>query len=115
MSVRRRLAAIAILLACASPAPASETITYSYDALGRVVKVSHAGTVNNGVNTCYGNDPAANRANVNVVTSGTCSNPAGSVTFSVSSNAPVVEGSPSTFTISKVGLAAGTLTVNYST
>ncbi len=43
---------------------AAETITYSYDANGRVVAVVHSGTVNNGVNTTYGHDAADNRTNV---------------------------------------------------
>ena len=51
-------AALALL---AAPAYASETITYSYDALGRVVAVAHSGSVNNGLNAAYSFDPAANR------------------------------------------------------
>lgn len=43
------------------PASAAETITYTYDALGRVVTVWHAGTVNNGLTAAYSYDPAANR------------------------------------------------------
>jgi hypothetical protein len=48
----------------ASPAFATETITYAYDALGRLVKVVHTGTVNNNQQTVYTNDPADNRTNV---------------------------------------------------
>ena len=51
-------AALAFL---AAPAYAAETITYSYDALGRVVAVAHSGSVNNGLNAAYSYDPAANR------------------------------------------------------
>lgn len=47
-------------------AMASETITYSYDAQGRLVKTQHTGTVNNGVVTTYSHDAADNRVNVNV-------------------------------------------------
>jgi hypothetical protein len=50
-----------------APALAAETITYSYDALGRLVQVTHSGTVNNGVQSSYGYDPADNRTNVTVV------------------------------------------------
>ncbi|MFL6725203.1 MAG: RHS repeat domain-containing protein [Sphingomicrobium sp.] len=42
-------------------ASASETITYSYDARGRLVQVAHSGTVNNGVTTSYVYDKAHNR------------------------------------------------------
>ncbi len=48
----------------ASPVFAAETITYSYDALGRLVKAAHTGTVNNNMQTVYTNDPADNRTNV---------------------------------------------------
>ena len=47
-----------------TPAPASETITYTYDAKGRLVKVVHSGTVNNGVQTTYQHDKGDNRKNV---------------------------------------------------
>lgn len=57
----------AILLASvvlALPAYAAETITYTYDARGRVVKVVHTGTVNNNVQTQYTHDKADNRKRV---------------------------------------------------
>jgi YD repeat-containing protein len=47
----------------AAPAAATETITYSYDAQGRLVEVERAGTVNNGVDTTYQYDDADNRTN----------------------------------------------------
>ena len=43
---------------------AAETITYTYDAKGRLVKVVHTGTVNNNLTTTYGHDKADNRTNV---------------------------------------------------
>ncbi|HMG48237.1 MAG TPA: RHS repeat domain-containing protein [Allosphingosinicella sp.] len=56
--------AIAVL---AGAAIASETITYSYDARGRLVKVVRTGSVNNNVSATYSYDKADNRTNVNVV------------------------------------------------
>ena len=50
----------------ASPAAASETITYSYDAKGRLVAVAHSGAVNNNVEATYNYDDADNRSNVTV-------------------------------------------------
>ena len=44
-------------------ADAAETITYSYDARGRVIAVVRTGTVNNGVNRTYTVDKADNRTN----------------------------------------------------
>lgn len=48
----------------ATAAVATETITYTYDARGRLVQVQHSGTVNNGVNKTYTQDKAHNRTNV---------------------------------------------------
>ncbi|HEY0411642.1 MAG TPA: RHS repeat domain-containing protein [Allosphingosinicella sp.] len=44
-----------------SLAAAAETITYTYDAKGRLVQVVRSGTVNNGVTTTYAHDKADNR------------------------------------------------------
>ena len=62
----RRLTIVSGALAAvlvASSAAASETITYTYDARGRLVQVAHAGTVNSGVTTSYTYDKAHNRTN----------------------------------------------------
>jgi hypothetical protein len=59
-----------LLLALCAAAPlqgwAAETITYTYDAKGRLVKVEHSGTVNNGVKAEYTHDKADNRKNLKV-------------------------------------------------
>jgi hypothetical protein len=47
-------------------AGASETVNYTYDAKGRLVKVEHSGSVNNNIVTNYSFDKADNRVNVNV-------------------------------------------------
>ena len=66
--IRRAELALSVVLIGAAPALAiaSETITYTYDAKGRLVKVERAGTVNNGVTTNYTHDKANNRTNVTV-------------------------------------------------
>jgi YD repeat-containing protein len=63
--LRTGLAAIAVFspLLTAAPAGASETISYGYDARGRLVQVARTGTVNNGVTTSYTLDKADNRTN----------------------------------------------------
>lgn len=48
------------------PALAVETMTYTYDAHGRVVKVERSGTVNNLVKTEYEHDAVDNRTRVKV-------------------------------------------------
>jgi len=45
-------------------AHAAETITYTYDAKGRLVKAVHTGTVNNNVTVAYEHDKADNRKRV---------------------------------------------------
>ena len=60
------LAVIGALIAAARIASASETITYTYDAKGRVVKVERSGAVNNGVKYEYTHDKANNRRNLKV-------------------------------------------------
>jgi mevalonate pyrophosphate decarboxylase len=52
----------------ATVATASETVTYTYDAKGRLVKVVHVGTVNNNLIANYTFDAADNRKSL-VVTS----------------------------------------------
>ncbi|TXC74377.1 hypothetical protein FSZ31_01045 [Sphingorhabdus soli] len=58
------------MLATATPATAAETVKYTYDAKGRLVKVERAGTVNNGVQTEYEHDKADNRKKVKTTGSG---------------------------------------------
>lgn len=55
-----------LVAAVASYAGASETVNYTYDAKGRLVRVAHSGTVNNNVISNYSFDKADNRVNVNV-------------------------------------------------
>lgn len=51
-------------VAMTAPISAAETITYTYDARGRLVKVERAGSVNNNVKTEYERDKANNRKKV---------------------------------------------------
>jgi hypothetical protein len=53
-----------VLAALPVAAQATETVTYTYDAKGRLVKVVHTGTTNNNLTTTYSHDKADNRANV---------------------------------------------------
>lgn len=55
-----------LALVAANAAQATETVTYTYDAKGRLVKVVRSGSVNNGVTSQYTHDRADNRTNVKV-------------------------------------------------
>lgn len=56
-------------LAIATSAAGAETITYAYDAKGRLVKVIRSGSVNNNVTVDYEHDKADNRTRVKVTNS----------------------------------------------
>lgn len=71
MTRRITLALGAAAALAGSAASAAETVTYTYDARGRLIRVVHTGAVNNNVQTCYKLDKADNRTNVKVTTSGT--------------------------------------------
>lgn len=57
----RRSALLIGLVLAGSPAAATETISYSYDARGRLIQVARTGTVNSGVTTGYQMDKTDNR------------------------------------------------------
>jgi hypothetical protein len=63
-STLSRLALTFGMVASATAAYAAETITYKYDAKGRLIEVKRTGTVNNNVTTTYSHDKADNRKNV---------------------------------------------------
>ncbi|MEQ7874294.1 Calx-beta domain-containing protein [Sphingomonas sp. ASV193] len=95
---------------------AGETKSYIYDANGRLVKAASSGTVNNGATACYAYDPASNRSNVTTSTTAlNCANAGTAVTFSIVSNGPVTEGSPSIFTVTKSGSSPGSISLAYQT
>ena len=51
--MRKIMGALLAVAGLAAPATAAETITYSYDARGRLIQIARTGTVNNGVTTSY--------------------------------------------------------------
>lgn len=65
----RRLSILALCLSASGILPffsaaASETVVYTYDARGRLVKVERSGSVNNGAKTEIQHDKADNRKKV---------------------------------------------------
>jgi len=75
----------------AVPAAAAETVTYSYDALGRLVSTSSSGSVNNGVAAASAYDAAGNRTNYTVTGSGFAG---GTVTLALAGMTVVPLGNP---------------------
>jgi hypothetical protein len=70
MTIRGRAAGVFLAAASVASLPAAalaaETITYTYDVKGRLIKVERSGTVNNNVKAEYRHDKADNRTNVTV-------------------------------------------------
>jgi hypothetical protein len=60
------ITAALIAAGAAWSAMATETVNYTYDARGRLLKVEHSGTINNGVVANYTIDKAENRTNQKV-------------------------------------------------
>ena len=69
MSKTVRLLCALAGLGLAVPVHAAETITYTYDAKGRLVKVVRTGTVNNNVTVDYEHDKANNRTRLKTTNS----------------------------------------------
>ena len=106
----------AAALTAFTPALADETIKYTYDARGRLVKIAHSGTVNNGTTACYSYDKADNRSNVNVATSSECTTSGGGTAPSFAiNNASATEGGAVSFTVSRSGSTSGSYTLDYAT
>lgn len=61
MRKRCFLATTSGMVLLAGTAHGAETINYTYDAQGRVVKAEHSGTVNDDVKTEYEHDDVDNR------------------------------------------------------
>jgi YD repeat-containing protein len=106
----RAFVIFAPLLLIGSAAHAAETITYTYDARGRLKEVAHSGTVNNGITSCYSYDRADNRTNLTVGT-GPCPTPPG---FAIG-DASVTEGGTLVFTVTKTGTTSSSFSVDYAT
>ncbi|HEX8620988.1 MAG TPA: Calx-beta domain-containing protein [Allosphingosinicella sp.] len=124
LSCRIGLLPAASALALAGAAGAAETVTYSYDALGRLTATSTTGTVNNGATTAIGYDPAGNRSSYTAGVGGAVGGgggggggggepPAGAVFAVGDSSAP--EGGSLVFTVTRTGGTGGASSVGYAT
>ncbi len=123
-SIRSATLVIALALVGHQSARADETITYTYDSLGRLVAAKSSGTVNNNRTASYCYEKAGNRKYVKSDTTGVpvdCSTiptpvpppPSGpSITIN---NASASEGGSVAFTVSLSAASTSTVTVDYAT
>lgn len=108
----RRLLIASLLLT--TSASASESTTYTYDALGRLISSSNVGGPRDGKAVLSSYDDAGNRRTHAVgVPAPIIPN---ATTFSVSGpQAAMTEGDSATFTVSRSGTASQDMTVNFAT
>ena len=113
-----RSVVLAVLCAAiaSNQAHASETQTYVYDELGRLVSVTHSGTINGSLKTTYCHDAASNRTQYKSDSAGgtvacTVQNPANLAI----GNASVTEGGSLTFTVTRSGNTSSAVSASYAT
>lgn len=99
------VAGLAFLVA---PVAASETITYTYDALGRLTAVHSSGDVNDGQAASTTYDAAGNRTNETVTGAPTTAN------LSIG-DASITEGGTLSFTVTRTGITSSAVSVDYAT
>lgn len=112
--MRCRVLALVLAAWPAVTSSASETTTYSYDALGRLVATSNVGGPRHGKTNAQDYDPVGNRTAIAVGQPLPGPAPNASV-FSISGPATISEGASAVFTISRTGTASASLSVNYAT
>lgn len=95
------------------PALATETISYTYDALGRLTAVQSSGDVNNGQNVATTYDAAGNRTNQTVT--GASAGGGGSPLQLSVAGASVTEGGTLSFAVTRSGDTSGAASATYST
>jgi hypothetical protein len=101
------IAVSSVAMLVSTPACATETATYTYDALGRVTGAAHSGSVNNGQQATVTYDAADNRSNYAVTIP-----PPATITIG---NASTTEGGNVVFTVTRSGNTANAVTVNWAT
>lgn len=67
MHIRLTITGLILAISVGGITHATETVANTYDAKGRLIKVIHTGSVNNGVTVDYTHDTADNRTNVKTV------------------------------------------------
>ncbi|WP_158246615.1 Calx-beta domain-containing protein [Erythrobacter sp. SAORIC-644] len=119
LNLRSAFVGIAIAFYAATCANATETKSYTYDALGRLIAVISDGSVNDNVARTYCYDKAGNRnraisdqSNAIANCSAPPPNPIANLTIG---NASVTEGGTLTFTVTRSGNTSITASASYAT
>ena len=102
-----KAAVIAIFAVAPISLQAVETTTYVYDAKGRLVVATRAGTVDAGKQSIYQHDRVDNRVTFNV-------GPPPGPSLSIADAAAVTEGGTLVFTVTRAGGTSSAVTVNYA-
>ena len=106
---------VAGLAAClALKAQATETQTYVYDELGRLVSVASSGTINNGQKRSACFDPAGNRTRYRSDSAGQDANCSAGQAGLAIGNASVTEGGTLSFTVTRSGDTSSAVSVSYA-
>lgn len=107
--LRRGALGLVCLALFSLPVTASETVTHTYDALGRMVTVARSGSVNNGISATTSYDAAGNRTNETVTGVAPTS-----AQLSIG-NASVTEGGTLSFTVTRSGITTSAVSASYAT
>ena len=112
--------AVSAVILCEAATHATETKTYTYDALGRLIGQVADGSVNDNDARTYCYDSAGNRTRVTsnetgVLSTASCPAPAYTTANLWVDDQTVTEGGMLTFSIRRTGNTAGTASVAYAT
>lgn len=111
--MRFSLLATTAFLSLAANAAAQEAVTYTYDALGRLVATSTSGGANNGTTSSYSYDAANNRTHVSVsAPGGGTPTPTPSCSFAIADNSNNYE-STVWIQVNRTGTCSGTVTLSF--
>jgi YD repeat-containing protein len=105
MRILRLIAPLAVVVCASKIAGAAQTVTYAYDALGRLTDVQILAGPGNGVTQNYVYDAAGNRTQQTISAPGQ-----GTVTLSVPNPLALVTSAGITLTVNVSGSAGGTVT-----
>jgi Calx-beta domain len=103
----------AVMVFTSGTASAAETITYTYDSLGRLAATAKSGGARSGETTSTAYDPAGNR--VGHAVNATAPTPSTGSSFTISGGTNVNEGNSVFLSVNRTGGISSSASVDYST